>query len=335
MIFFVALGVRLLTRQDARVEAGKVQSSVTSDYKRIAQLLVQGGAGSFFDSSSPLGNPDNLGHPPGYSILMAFVNKVFVDSDATIQLIQVLCDAIAAVVLFLIVIEILPTSVAAIAGLLAAFSPQFAWNSQLLLPDTLAVLPILLAVYCLTLASKRPQLVLIMAAGALVGVSCWLRANAMLLPFSGDPRFLLFERQKRARYATALVFGALLIIAPLTIRNAIVFGHFIPLSLGPVKPFFEGIADYDKGQKFDLPNTDLGIMNQEASTYNRPDYRETLFGPDGIQRERSRLARGFALIRSRPLWFMAVWSRRAANSALDWKEPESAHLNLPQHTRSR
>ncbi|MBC8030893.1 MAG: glycosyltransferase family 39 protein [Pyrinomonadaceae bacterium] len=313
IIFLAALGVRLLAWQDARLlEAGKVQSSVTSDYKRVAQLLTEGGVSGFVSSSSPLSNPDNLGHPPGYSILIATIYKLTNHSDANIQLVQISCDALAAVVLFLIIAELLPLSTATIAGLLSAFSPQFSWNSVLLLPDTLAVLPILLAIYCLALAYKRPRLGLIIAAGALVGLSCWLRANAMLLPFFlAALVFFLFERQIRLRYSIALVCGALLIILPLTIRNAVVFGHFIPVSLGAGQTFLEGIADYDKGQRFDLPNTDLGIMHQEADAFNRPDYRETLFGPDGVKRERMRLTRGFGMVSSRPLWFFGVMVRRA------------------------
>ena len=313
IIFLLALGIRLLAWQDARLlEAGKVQSSVTSDYKHVAQLLVQGGVKGFFSSSSPLSNPDTIGHPPGYSILIATIYKAINQSDASLQLIQIICDSLAAVVLFLIIAKLLPASVAIIAGLLAAFSPQFAWNSVLLLPDTLAVLPILLAIYCLTLAVKLPRVALIITAGALVGLSCWLRANAILLPiFLAALVFFLFERQKRLRYSMAVVGGALLIILPLTIRNALVFGHFIPASLGAGQTFLEGIADYDKGQRFDLPNTDLGIMNQEADSFNRPDYRDTLFGPDGVQRERMRLARGVGMVRSRPFWFAGVMVRRA------------------------
>ena len=314
-IFTVASGVRLLTWQDARiVEAAKVQSSVSAGYKRVAALLSDGGLTGFLSFSSPLGNPDNLGHPPGYSILIAVVHRTMSESDTAVQLVQIFCDALAAVVLFLIVANLMSLGVATIAGLLSAFAPQFAWNSVLFLPDTLAVLPILLAIYCLTLAFKRPRLGLIITAGAMVGVSCWLRANALLLPvFLAALVFVLFNRQVWLRYSMALIGGALLVIVPLTIRNAVVFRHFIPVSLGAGQTFLEGIADYDQGQRFDLPNTDIGIMNQEAEAFGRPDYRDSLFGPDGIQRERMRISRGFTMVRSRPFWFMGVMIRRAGS----------------------
>src|SRR5258708_313210 len=210
--------------------------------------------------------------------------------------------------------EVGRVSGATIAGMLAAFSGQFAWDSVVLLPDSLAVFPILLAIFCLARGTKNPRLWEFMTAGALVGVSCWLRANAMLLTFFlAVAALLLVKGERRWRYAPAVVFGTLLIVLPLTIRNAVVFHRFIPLSLGAGQTLLEGIADYDPQGKFGVPNTDIGIMKQEAEQSQRPDYYGTLFNPDGVERERARMSRGFALIRSHPLWFSGVMARRAAS----------------------
>jgi hypothetical protein len=356
LIFFTAFGVRLLSWHDTRLEVGKVQTAVTRDYQRVAQLLREGGIAGFLSASSPLSDLNTLGHPPGYSILTALIFSVFGESNTAIQFVQILFDALATVVIFLIVAELLPVSVAFIAGMMAAFSPQFAWNSVLLLPDSLAVLPILLAVYCLARAARNPHIVTFIIAGALVGISCWLRANAMLLTFfvaavvpllfkkqeitKGPTSFSLSlprERDKlkfvgqRWRYALSVVFGTLLIVLPLTIRNAIVFHRFIPLSLGAGQTMLEGIADYDPQGRFNIPSTDLGIMKQEAEDFHRPDYYGTLFNPDGVERERARLARGFGVIRRHPLWFSAVMARRAASmlrlerSRLVSTEPPVSH----------
>jgi hypothetical protein len=51
----------------------------------------------------------------------------------------------------------------------------------------------------------------------------------------------------------------------------------------------------------------------EAKEFQRPDYAETLFGPDGIERERHRLKRGFQIIRSNPIWFAGVMAQRAVS----------------------
>jgi Dolichyl-phosphate-mannose-protein mannosyltransferase len=314
IIFSVALGVRLLSWHDTRQEVWKVQTVVAEDYRRTARILLEGGVGAFLSRSSPLADPNTLGHPPGYSILMALLFTVTGESDTSIQFFQIVCDALAAVLVFLLVAELLPGSIALIAGLLVALSPQFAWNSVLLLPDSLSVAPLLLAVYCLARAVRRPRLWLLIATGALVGLSCWLRANAMLLaPFMTLSIPFLFKRGLRLRYAAALLGGALLLIAPLTIRNAIVFGHFIPVSLGAGQTLLEGISDYDSEKRFGIPETDMGIMKWEAEVYGRPDYYGTLFNPDGIKRERMRLAHGFKVIASHPVWFFGVMARRGAS----------------------
>src|SRR5437660_2074993 len=311
LMLLVALGVRLLSWHDTRLEVGKVQTGVTADYKRVAELLRAGGVASFLSSSSRLSDLNTLGHPPGYSILMALIQSLFGESDTAIQFVQMTGDALAAVIILLIVAELLPFCVAAIAGILSALSPQFAWNSVLLLPDSLSVLPILLALYFLTRAIKNPRLVNFVIAGALIGVSCWLRANAMLLTFFLATVPLLIKGERRWRYALAVLCGTFLIILPLTIRNAIVFHRFIPVSLGAGQTLLEGIADYDHEGKFGIPRTDVGIMKQEAEQFHRPDYYGTLFKPDGVERERARLSRGLAVIRLHPFWFAGVMARRA------------------------
>ena len=312
-IFLLALTVRSLTWHDTRFEAGKVQSSVAGDYQRVAELLRQEGVRGFFSSSSPLADLNNLGHPPGYSILIAFVRAVFGSSNAAIQFTQIIFDCLAAVLLFLIVLELFSLAPATIAGVFAALSPQLAWNSVLLLPDSLASFPILIAVYLLARSRGKSGLIGFLMIGALVGLSCWLRANAMLLAPFFALAVLLIHGKKQWRYAVFVIAGTLLIVLPLTIRNAIATRHFIPLSLGAGQTLLEGIADYDTDGRFEIPNTDMGIMRQEAEVHQRPEYYGTLFNPDGVQRERARMKRGLRVIASNPVWFATVMVQRAAS----------------------
>jgi hypothetical protein len=314
VIFVVAFGVRLLSWHDTRTEVGKVQTVVAADYQHVARLLSEGGVRGFFSSSGPLADPNMLGHPPGYPILIAVLWSIFGESNASIQLVQLACDALAAVLILLIAIELFPFSVGVIAALLVAFAPQFSWNSVLLLPDTLAVFPLILAVYFLTRAFKNPQLITVMVAGACIGVSCWLRANALFMgPFLAVSILLLFNKKRRLQFAGAFLAAALLIIAPLTIRNWLVFQHFIPVSLGAGQTMLEGISDYDPERRFGISDTDMGIMKMEAEQHNRPDYYSTLFAPDGIKRERMRIARAVDVIRHNPGWFLRVMVQRAAS----------------------
>jgi hypothetical protein len=307
VIFIIAFGVRFLSWQDNRRDVWKVETFVTAEYKESAQRLLSGNLRAF------LSNLDDMAHPPGYPLVLAGIFKVFGESDTAIEFVQILCDSLAAVFIFLIAGELMSGRIAAVAGILAALSPQFAYYSVLLLPDSLAVLPILVAVYFLIRAIKHPRLLSFALAGIFIGLSCWLRANALLLaPILACLVPLLLQRGRRLRYSLALIFGAAILIAPITIKNAIVFHRFIPLSLGAGQKLLEGIAEYDQG-RFGIPKTDLGIMRQEAAIYQQPDYALVLFGRDGIERDRLRIRRGVSVIAAHPVWYSGVMFRRAVS----------------------
>jgi 4-amino-4-deoxy-L-arabinose transferase-like glycosyltransferase len=316
-IFSIALGIRMLNWSEGRNEVSTVQTSVVLNYKHLAHLIRDNGLASLFDARSPTADPDLLGHPPGYPVLLSLIYRVAPESDTAVQIVQMVLDSLSTVIVCLIAFELFPIAIAVIAGLLAALAPQFSWNAITLLPDSLAALPILLAVYLIILARtrlNRDRLFLILVAGALIGVSCWLRANAFLLaPFMALLFPIIFKRGQRLRPALVLIGGAVLVIGALTIRNAVVFGNFIPVSLGAGQTLVEGIADYNTDGSLGLPQTDMELQRAEAESYNRPAYAKSLFTPDGVARDRARFARGVAVIRAHPFWFFGVMISRAAS----------------------
>jgi 4-amino-4-deoxy-L-arabinose transferase-like glycosyltransferase len=318
LVFFIALGVRLLNWQASGNEPLLVQSGVAENYKQLAHLIRANGFSSLYNSASPTSNPELLGHPPGYPMLLALVYNVAGPSDRVTQLLQIFFDALSAVLILLIAFELFSAPIAITGALFAACAPQFSWNCLTLLPDSLAAFPILLAVFLLVRTGKRDQrkrnvLLSCFFAGALISVSCWLRANALLLPVFMLLTFPLL-RKRADRFKPALVFiaGALLFIAPLTIRNAIVFRKFIPVSLGAGQTLLEGLADYDHDGSLGLQQTDVELVQAEAVAYNRLDYAPSLFKPDGIDRDRARIRRGLGIIASHPVWFAWVMNQRAA-----------------------
>jgi len=250
---------------------------------------------------------------------------------------QITCDALTAVLLFFLALEFVPWKIAPIAGALAALSPQFAYYSLILIPDSLVTLPLLLALYFLVRAVKQNRLRSIVFAGLFIGISCWLRSNALLLaPFLALLLLLIVDRARRWRYAGVLVATTLIVIAPITIRNMLVFHHFIPLSLGAGQMLTVGISDYDKERHFGLPGTDLETVTHEAEAYGRPEFANSLFGGDGPMRDRDRTSRAIGVIKSHPFWFAGVVLRRAV-SMLKFErvqivniEPGVTHsLNIP------
>ena len=312
-IFLFAVAVRFFHYQDNHHLP--FMAGLTAEYRSHAQLVREGEIKLLIRGPNPA-DESVMAHPPGYPILMAGVFSIFGDSDKAMQFVQIACDAALAVLIFFVAAELLPVAVAIIAAIMVAISPQLAQYSGVLLPDSIAVAPIVLAIYFLVRASRRPRVIMIMASGILIGLSCWLRPNAILLgPFTALAIPLLFERGKRARYALALLGAMLLTVSPITIRNLVVFRRFVPISLGAGITLVEGIGDYDKERRFGQPSTDVGTANMESKLYGRADYANSLYSPDGVNRERARIARGLAVIRAHPFWFGGVMLRRC-NSML-------------------
>lgn len=315
IIFFVASTIRLLYWQDASAEIARGNSTIQAlaqPYRDEARRMLDTGRVLFPQGPVDLGDARVIVHPPGYSIMMAAVTLMFGDPDGPLRLTQIIFAAAQAVLVFLIAMELLPVPIASIAGWLAAFSPHLAYYSIFLSPDSMVVLPILVAVYLIVRAGKQPRLMKLIGAGVFVGLSCWLRANPLLLPiFLSVAVLFLFPRGKRWPYALALVAAALLVIAPITIRNWVVYGRVIPISIGSGLNLVEGIAEYDKEGKFGLPILDPDVQASEAKSYGRPDYAGSLYVPDGIQRDRNRFAAGSAVVRSNPGWFLGVMLRRS------------------------
>src|SRR5262249_20098483 len=138
-----------------------------------------------------------------------------------------------------------------------AISPQLAYYCLLLTPDSLAVLPLLASTYLLVLAVERPRTSLLIGAGALMGLSCWLGANAMGLAFFLALLVpLLFSAGRRIRYSGALVAGAIIVIAPITVRNFIAYHRLIPISIQAGLSLAEGIGDFDPDGKLGMPRSD-------------------------------------------------------------------------------
>lgn len=315
LIFIAALGVRLLHWQDCYVEtlrSDSLSAGLTKSYQHEAERMTEDGSVLFPNPAVDPGDAHILIHPPGYSILLLVIHKLHGDPTFTMRALQVVCDSAAAVLVFLITVEFLPIVVGIIAGVLAAVSPHLAYYSLWLTADSLVVLPILLAVLLIVRSLRRPRLWVVILAGVCLGISCWLRSNVLLLVlFIAMGIGLTFPRGHRVRCAVMLVVITAVVIAPITIRNWVVFKSFIPLSLGVGITMIEGIADYDVEGQFGMPRDDNLTALKDAEWYGRADYANNLWSPDGVARDRTRMARGLAVVRSHPVWFLGVMLQRA------------------------
>ncbi|MFY9573914.1 MAG: hypothetical protein WAV20_21155, partial [Blastocatellia bacterium] len=117
--------------------------------------------------------------------------------------------------------------------------------------------------------------------------------------------------RRRADLKRPLVMAlvSLLCIAPITVRNYIVYREFVPISIGVGLNLWEGIGDYS-GDRFGAVAEDHRVAEQEAVLYDNPQYRESWAYPDGISRDRARIRKSFAVIVRHPLWYAGVMLNR-------------------------
>ena len=312
VVVAVATGVRLLHWQNNRLTIDNVMFRTAARYKEEAQFLSDRDFTSFIRGRSQEPDTGMLIHTPGYPIFVATVHAITRNSNVVLRLVHIAFGTAAAVLVLLIAVELMPVGAALLAGLFAAVSPQLSYYSLVLLPDSIIGLTILSGMYVLVRARRKPNHLMIIGAGVCFGLACWLRANVVLLaPFLCLFVPVLFPREKWLRYSVLLVTAAVLVVMPITVRNTLVFKSFIPLTLGTGTNLIEGIADYDPGKRFGMEQHDHKVAQQEATLYNRPDYAEDLYRPDGVLRERLRVGRAWAVIKGNKTWFISVMAQRA------------------------
>jgi dolichyl-phosphate-mannose-protein mannosyltransferase len=330
VIFLIAFGVRLLHWDDTRAEINRADTELVKlgrQYRLEAQRMREEG-GFLFPREHDPADARMLLHPPGYPLVVTLLygNRLKGHTFFELRMIQVLADCMSAILVFLIAIELLPFAAGMVGALLVALSPHISYYTLWFSPDTLSVLPILIAVYLLIRAWKSPRLISVVTAGALVGMSCWIRANALLLPaFLAIAILIVFDGSRRVRYSLALVAAAVAVISPLTIRNWVVFHHLIPVSVDAGMAMVQGIGNADKEGRFGMPVTGREVVEKDVEWSGRAEYSTNLWMPDGIERDRVRMARGLAVARKNPGWFLGTMVSRAGlmlsyndSAARDW-----------------
>jgi len=253
-----------------------------------------------------------LSQAPGYSIYLSGVYRILGRDFFNVQLIQNGLNSLGPVLIFLIAGRVLSWRVGGVAGMLAALSHHLSHISNFILPDSLCALPILAAVYCLTISNRgRLSYVFYSLAGALIGISAWLRPQSMLLGVFAACVLSLASRKKLAalKRAALLPLVSILVIAPITLRNYFVYHAFLPVNIGIGLNLWEGIADAS-GDRFGAVARDEEVAAQEAILYEDPRYAGSMYTPDGIARDRDRTAKSVAIIRQHPFWYAGVMLRR-------------------------
>ncbi len=266
-----------------------------------------------------------LARPPGFALYLVAVYETLGRSFPAAQLVQNALTSIGCVLLVLATAQLVSWPVGVTAGVLAALSAQLGYTSALVLPDALSALPLLAALLLLALAhpdGKAPWWTSALA-GVLVGAGVWLRPNVVLLPPFLSLVILAVSRDRRRGlvHALALSLAAVLVVIPITIRNYVVFGAFVPVSINGGLTLWQGVADAG-GRELGARRHDTLVAEEEAIRYGRPDYLDWWAEPDGIWRDNDRYRRALEVARANPGRYARVMLGRMGEM-LDYASSEA------------
>ncbi len=339
LILALALTVRALTANFLRAhlnDPGWFPFGIYLAFDRQAQDGLDGRA-SFFRIDDP-SRTDKAVYPPGYPLWLAFIYELSGHrSPAVIQNVQWILDSFSVLLIVGIGVTTFGWRVGLWAGGIAALWPLLASYGAVPLADAPTSWIVLGASWMLLLAAKRQSVAWALGAGALVGASCWLRANAMLLVFFWALGLLLLVQagwRRRALLSASLVLAAMIVISLVVVRNVFAFHAFVPTGLGAGTNLLEGIGETERGaNEFGAAANDSDLLEQERAELKVPlDTPFNLYYPDGIQRDRGRTRKALTIIIRHPVWYAGSVARRMGGVMKYAGEPSgiygSAGVNL-------
>lgn len=203
-----------------------------ADYQRIAVVLSETGAYPPTTYAEP-GSPSAF-RPPAYPYALAATKVVAGEGFTAGRLLGALLGTLSVLLVFLIARELWSRRIALVAAALAAAFPPLLFADTALLSEVLFTPCMLGMAWAALRAGRSPQARRwLLAAGALTGLAMLTRSSAvaLLLPLAVAAwRTSRHDRRAAAGSVALALLAAAVVVAPWTIRNAIVFDAFVPVS---------------------------------------------------------------------------------------------------------
>ncbi|MHC4945588.1 MAG: glycosyltransferase family 39 protein, partial [Planctomycetota bacterium] len=218
---------------------------------------------------------------PLYPYFLALLYKIFGTDFIWIRLVQVLLGSFTCVGVFLIGRRLFDHRTALLAALLSTIYPLFFFYENLLLAASLIVFLSLLAGWLLVEAQMRNRPGWWLASGVVLGLGCVGKGNLLLaVPFLLVWIVVLSGKADIRRglaMAGWFMIGTLLMIGPVTIRNAMVQEDFVVLTSNGGLNFFVGNNPEASGmwKRYELPYPGATIdHHQRALETGTQAYRD-------------------------------------------------------------
>ncbi|HXC71999.1 MAG TPA: glycosyltransferase family 39 protein [Pyrinomonadaceae bacterium] len=309
----VALGVRVLTLQFMRAhlqDPGWFQIGTFGRFEGQARDILDGRQNIFWiDDPS---RTDLAQYPPAFSALVALIYKL--TGHHSVYAVQIVLWVLDLILSFVLIGGIACTAfgwrAAVASSFLLGLSPLFAMYAAFPSADMPATWFLLGGNWALLLASKRKSVSWAAGAGVLLGIACWLRVNPLYLCVGWAIALLAFVPATwllKVKTGAAVLVGTIVVIAPIAVRNYLVFPDFTPTGGTIGTSLWEGLGETELGQANGFWCSDDKLIEYERKKYAwPPDMQIELQRPDGIRRDRERARESIAFIRPRPIWYLGV-----------------------------
>jgi len=309
LIFAVSFSVKSLQAVDVQqymYTPDEPARGMSEQYDREA-AMIDSGRGLLFPAGWDPSDTSLLVHAPGYPILLAGIYAISNRSYFYVQLVQNLLNSLSPVIIFLLAGELISWRIGAVSGFIAALSHHFGYYSNMILPDSLCALPILVAMYLLVKVRRsRRSWLRYGLSGFMIGVSVWLRPNALIMGLFIAVLLIVIAARRgfELRRAWLVAVIPFLVVVPITVRNYLLFHNLVLVSANTGIVMLEGVANASNGRFGPLPGDDKQVAHMESDWYNDPRYMRDWSEPDGIQRDRDRVRRSVGIIVRHPVWFV-------------------------------
>jgi 4-amino-4-deoxy-L-arabinose transferase-like glycosyltransferase len=289
------------------------QTGSYAKFDRQARDILDGRQGVFLIDDPT--RTDLVQYPPAFPAAVAAIYGVTGERSAyVVQLVQWAIDLLVSMVLIAgITVTAFGSRAGLAAGFLVALSPLFAMYAAYPSADIPAMWFVLAGNWLLLLAARRSNVWLALAAGALLGIACWIRVNPLYLAVGWAIVLLVVKVTWRRRLALggAVVFAAALVISPIVVRNYLTFPDFTPTGGTIGVNLWEGLGETELGRQHGFRVNDHELVEHERIKMGWPadTYLDSQW-PDGIRRDEERTREALAFIKQRPLWQARVMAGR-------------------------
>ena len=312
-LLLIAISVRVLTLQFMHAhlyDPGWFQFGSYAKFDNQARAILDGKQNLFWIDDPA--RTDLAQYPPAFPALVAIIYKVTGHHSAySVQLVLWFADLILSFGLIAgIAVTAFGWRAAVASSFLVGLSPLFAMYAAYPSADIPGTWFVLGGIWVSLLALQHKNVWFALGAGLLLGIACWFRVNPLYLGVGwAVALFAVIPAvwSMKVKMGAAVLVGTLVVIAPIVIRNYLVFPDFTPTGGTIGVNLWEGLGETELGRANGFMFGDHNLLDYERRKYGWPaDMKIDLQWPDGIRRDNERTRESMAFIRQHPVWYLGV-----------------------------